>query len=91
MATRKKRLRHSFDCSLSSHEEKEALQARLESLRRKLSPGGRTIDNTALINAMLDAAEEKLAASSDYTPTLDQGSVRPFLRDNGKCTVLAIC
>ncbi len=80
-----KRLRHSFDCSLSSHEEKEALQARLESLRRKLYPGGRTIDNTALINA---AAEEKLAASSQYTPTLDQGSVRPFHRE---CTVLAIC
>ncbi len=82
MANRRKRPRHSFDCYLGSPEEKQALQARV---RKKLSPAGRTIDNLSLINAMLDA---KLVSADEGTPTSDQGSVRPFLRDNGECNSL---
>ena len=37
---------------------------------------------------MLDAVEEKLASADEGTPTSDQGSVRPFLRDNGECNSL---
>ncbi len=88
MANRRKRPRHSFDCYLGSPEEKQALQARIERVRKKLSPAGRTIDNLSLINAMLDAVEEKLASADEGTPTSDQGSVRPFLRDNGECNSL---
>ena len=61
MATRKKPPRHSFDIYLCSF---EALQARLQRLRRKLSPAGRATDNAALMNALLDAAEEKLASTA---------------------------
>ncbi|XP_064383612.1 uncharacterized protein LOC135332186 isoform X1 [Halichondria panicea] len=86
MANRRKRPHHSFDCYLGSPEEKQALQARIERVRKKLSPAGRTIDNLSLINAMLDAVEEKLASADEGTPTSDQGSVRPFLRDNGMYT-----
>ena len=78
MANRRKRPHHSFDCYLGSPEEKQALQERIERLRKKLSPAGRTIDNLSLMNAMLDAVEEKVA-SDEGTPTSDQGSVRPFL------------
>ena len=75
MATRKKRPRHSFDIYLCSF---EALQARFQRLRRKLSPAGRAIENAALMNALLDAAEEKLACTAEeHTPTQIKDISRP--------------
>ncbi len=77
MATRKKQTRHSFDIYLCSF---EALQAKLPRFRRKLSPAGRAIHNAALMNALLDAAEEKLASTAEeHTPTHDQGSLKTYL------------
>ncbi len=52
---------------------------KLQRLRRKLSPAGRTIDNAALMKALLDAAEEKLASTAEeHTPMHDQGSLETF-------------
>ncbi len=77
MATRKKRPCHSFDIYLCPI---EAFQARLQRLRRKLSPAGRAIENAALMNALLDAAEEKLASTAEeHMPTHNQGSLKTFL------------
>ncbi len=88
MAHRKKRPRHTFECILSSPEEKEALQERIERVRTKLSPARSKVDNASLINAMIDALEEKLASTrSDVTPTHDEGSLKPFLSDSGKCSL----
>ena len=66
MAGRKKEPQLSLKCYLDSLEEKEALQQRLESVKQRLAPSGRAIDNAALMSAMLDSLEEKLATS---TPT----------------------
>ncbi len=52
---------------------------RLEWLKRKLSSAGRGLDNAALVNTLLDAAEEKLPTVEEHTPTHNQGSLKTFL------------
>ncbi len=86
-----KRPRHTFECILSSPEEKETLQERIERVRTKLSPARGKVDNASLINAMLDALEEKLASMPDDTPTCDETSLKPFLRDIGECSLYVYC
>ena len=77
MATRKKQPHHSFDIYLCSL---EALQTRLQRIRRKLSPAGHAIDKAALMNALLDAAEEKLASTAkEHMPTHNQGFIKTVL------------
>ena len=87
MAARK-RVRFSFDCNLSSPDEKEALQARLDSVRQLLFPiPSLPVSNSMLLQAMLDAVEEKFVSHTTNMPAddLDQpSSTKPFLRDSGE-------
>ena len=89
MAARK-RVRFSFDCNLSCPEEKEALQARPDSVRQLLFPvPSLPVSNSMLLQAMLDAVEEKFVSHTTRSimpaDDLDQpSSTKPFLRDSGE-------
>ena len=70
MATRNERLCHGFYINVCLF---EALQANIQRLCRNISPAGSAIDKPALMNALLDAAEEKLTSTAEeHTHTHDK-------------------
>ena len=97
MATKQKRerVRYGLQINFGSEEERLAFHRRLDSVRKRLSPGSAELDNLGLLGAMMDSVEGvsprqpsaspgTTASSSTASSKTATVAAQSFLRNCGK-------
>ena len=86
MASRRKRVRHTFDIHFSAEAEKDAFVRRLSSVRALLSgrEGISTMDNLGMMSAMFDMVEGVVPPAPAPSAGNERQTTMSFLRSSGE-------